>query len=662
MRATTTSAMFGGFAALLILCGCGGGGSDSSTSDASPGNGPGSGISNAPTTNAAPTANAGAAQTALTGATVTLDGSGSRDPDGTIASYAWTQTAGPTVALVNGSTVRPTFTAPQASAATTYTFSLVVVDNLGAGSSPSTVSVVASPAPVATVAISGVVRFARVFISTTPPIALNYANPILRPARFVQVEVLDADNLQASPLATGSTGDSGAYSLDVPSNRNVVVRVIARMQQSGPGGFNVRVQDGVGASTPPYSFSTTPFNSNVGSRDIDLPTGISASGADTGPRVSGPFAILDTILTGIETVRGAAPLATFPDLFVDWGTQNDGTYFTTRNGQHIALASDLTEDTDEFDQHVVAHEFGHYIEANFSRADTLGGSHGLGDRLDARVAFGEGFATAFAAIALNDPVVRDSFVINGTLVAAGVNVEANPATISSGTPNDGPGCWCSEASVSAILWDIYDSLPDTNDGLALGFGALWQVLTGAQRTTPAVTSIFSFIEAFKIAQPAHAAAVDTLVGAQNIDSPTINAFATNETHAPYAGTLPLFTDISVGAPVVVRSINDGGIHNTAGNHRLLRFTPVDSRTVVVTMTTSNTATDADPDFRVFRSGVPVGQGLGPGGPETAEFHVTAGIPYVIDAYDCANGCAPKSDGSPEGTPGDYDLTITIVNK
>ena len=77
------------------------------------------------------------------------------------------------------------------------------------------------------------------------------------------------------------------------------------------------------------------------------------------------------------------------------------------------LSADPTEDTDEFDQHVIAHEFGHYIENSFSRADNIGGAHGRGDKLDIRVAFGEGFGYAFSAIVLGDPVARDSFVNGG---------------------------------------------------------------------------------------------------------------------------------------------------------------------------------------------------------------------------------------------------------
>ncbi|MEK7415108.1 MAG: PKD domain-containing protein, partial [Planctomycetota bacterium] len=81
--------------------------------------------------NQAPTANAGSAQTVNEGATVSLSGSGS-DSDGTIASYAWTQTAGSAVTLSGAASATATFTAPQVSADTVLTFKLTVTDNSGA--------------------------------------------------------------------------------------------------------------------------------------------------------------------------------------------------------------------------------------------------------------------------------------------------------------------------------------------------------------------------------------------------------------------------------------------------------------------------------------------------------------------------------------------------
>ena len=178
------------------------------------------------------------------------------------------------------------------------------------------------------------------------------------------------------------------------------------------------------------------------------------------------------------------------------------------------------EDTDEFDQHVIAHEFGHYVENSFSRADNIGGPHGRGDKLDIRVAFGEGFGYAFSAIVLGDPVARDSFVNGGVQVSSTFNVETNPPTNPAGAPLHDYGCFCSESSVWSILWDLYDPVADANDNLSLGFAPLWSVLTNEQRTTPALTSIFSFIAALKAARPGDATAINTLLFAQNIDNVT----------------------------------------------------------------------------------------------------------------------------------------------
>lgn len=666
MRPFRVGLALAGVAALLLsACGGGGGGGGSSSSG---------GASNQP-----PTANAGTAQTVDSGASVTLNGSASNDSDGSVASYAWTQTVGSAVALSSSTAAQPTFTAPTVTSATTLTFSLVVTDNRGASSAASTVNVTVNPIVAGNVNITGKVRFERVNFLTTGVRPLDYANPVLRPARGVMVRALNAGGTQAE-ITTGVTDANGDYTLSVPSGTNVIVEVVARMQKTGAAPtWDVRVQDGT-AGTSPYTHRSPSFSSGSGvTRNIDIPTGISAAGTATGAsRPSGPFAILDTIYTAQQAVVGVSPAIAFPALIVDWGSQNDGTFFSTQGNQHIALLADLTEDTDEFDQHVVAHEFGHYIEFNFSRADNIGGSHGLGDRLDPRVAFGEGFGYAFAAIVLNDPLARDSFVgdvtpndgvDNPVPASGGFNVETNPATSPPGTGNDREGCWCSESSVWSILYDLYDPAADGNDTLALGLQPIWNVLTGAQKNTPAFTTIFSFVTALKTAQPASATAIDTLVGAQNIDASNINAFATTETHFP-AGTkpvpqiaaLPLFTTATVGGPAsVLRTVNDAGgatttdNYNKLGNRRFVRFNLASARVVTITLATSNPDTNNDPDFVIYRAGDIIGSGeSGPPGPESSSFSLAAGE-YVLDIYDCANGCSSEQGG----TPGDYDLTLTI---
>src|ERR671924_1670495 len=82
--------------------------------------------------NQPPTANAGDDQTVNEADSVSLDGSGSSDPDGTIESYSWTQTAGTGVTLDDASSATPSFTAPNVdSAGDTLTFELTVDDGNG---------------------------------------------------------------------------------------------------------------------------------------------------------------------------------------------------------------------------------------------------------------------------------------------------------------------------------------------------------------------------------------------------------------------------------------------------------------------------------------------------------------------------------------------------
>ncbi len=76
-----------------------------------------------------PIANAGKDQSVIVNSTVTLDGSGSTDPDNNIVSYQWEQTDGPTVTLTNANSVTSQFIAPITGS--TLTFKLTVIDATG---------------------------------------------------------------------------------------------------------------------------------------------------------------------------------------------------------------------------------------------------------------------------------------------------------------------------------------------------------------------------------------------------------------------------------------------------------------------------------------------------------------------------------------------------
>ncbi len=79
------------------------------------------------TTPSPPVANAGHDQTVAINAMVTLNGSGSTDPDNDIVSYQWQQTDGPTVTLINADSAIAQFTSVVA-IGSVLTFNLTVTD------------------------------------------------------------------------------------------------------------------------------------------------------------------------------------------------------------------------------------------------------------------------------------------------------------------------------------------------------------------------------------------------------------------------------------------------------------------------------------------------------------------------------------------------------
>jgi K319L-like, PKD domain len=92
----------------------------------------------------APTADAGPDQTVAPGALVTLDGTGSTDPEDEALTYAWTQLSGPAVTLTGADTANPTFTAP---ASGTLEFQLEVCDEANPDSLCSTDTVMVTVQP-----------------------------------------------------------------------------------------------------------------------------------------------------------------------------------------------------------------------------------------------------------------------------------------------------------------------------------------------------------------------------------------------------------------------------------------------------------------------------------------------------------------------------------
>jgi len=601
--------------AMLVVAACGGGGDG----------GGGSGAASAPAANRAPTANAGGDFAALEFSTVVLDGTASSDPDGSIVSFSWRQLSGPDVGLTGGTTARAAFTAPSVSGPTDLVFELTVTDDDGAAAtSVATVTVVAD----GLVQLSGAVTFDLVPVGTFGfgGAFLDYGNTQAAPARALAIEIIDASD-GLTVLASGATDSNGAYSFTVPNFTNVFIRARAQMLRAGSPGWNFQVVDNTNGDAL-YVIDGAEFDTGGTdlSRDLHAASGWDGSTSYSGPRSAAPLAILDLVYEAAALIVAADPSVAFPPLALHWSPSNRpvfganglpnpdtgelGTSFY-RSGANggIFLLGAADEDTEEYDRHVIAHEWGHYLEFEFSRSDSIGGPHTQGDQLDLRVAFGEGWGNAFSAMAAADSVYKDTL---GPQQSSGFEFDIEGESRS----NSG---WFNEFSIHEVLYDIFDAAPDTYftpapvmDNVDLGFGPLYAVLTNEQRTTIPPTSVFAFIAALKANNLPAADGIDALLGVHAIE-PIVDDFGSTEDNAgnpPSADVLPVFKPITInGASVNVCSTdefsgNQTGSVNKLGSRQYLRFQTGagGAHTITATTTSAPAGTSTDPDMWLHRAG------------------------------------------------------------
>jgi len=599
----------------VALSACGGGGGTPASS---------------PPVNRMPTVSAGADQSVAEMTVVNLNGSGS-DPDaGDTLTFAWTQTAGQSVTINNANTANADFMAPDvaAGAPEVLTFQLSVSDGNGGNATDTTDVTVQEPQ--AMVTISGKVQYEFV-----PPNAncfgLNYSGIVVRPIRQATVQIVDGDT--GGVIDTTVSSDAGDYSFTVAANTNVFLRVRAELIRGGANpSWNVEVRDNTAntgsplSQRPLYVLDGAAFDSGglPMTRDLTATTGWSGA-SYTGVRAAAPFSVLDTIYSMMSVILTEDSQANFQPLDAFWSVNNTtatpngpdidsgeiGTTFYRGDIDSLFLLGMENDDTEEFDDHVVAHEWGHYFEDNFLRSDNIGGSHGLLQALDMRLAFGEGFATAMSGIGLDDPIYCDTSGAGQGNRRVDIDIE-NDSVVAEG--------WYNEISVLNLIYDLWDTNNDGADTGSLGLGPIYDVLTGIQAVTPAFTSIFSLATELKAQNPGQAALIDGILTEHSITSADIDIYGSTEAnnHGGAADVLPIYKDVQSGTTFNICSnsqFDSGRAGNKLSEHRYLRMNiPVASRYTFDIRTDAATLlllppddpTDdrdqSDPDILIYRIG------------------------------------------------------------
>lgn len=355
------------------------------------------------------------------------------------------------------------------------------------------------------------------------PAHLDYLRMEERPARRVMVRALDAAGHIVSRTVSD---DNGNYTLaGIIDGTSVSVRALARTLATAnvPDGiapdrctgasWDIRVVDNYHDQAQ-WVLDTNAVTVH-GAATVNLLAGVSHSVSGYSERGGAVFAILDDLVSELELACEGAPNINFPLLMVNWSENNvpasgdpaNGDITTshyTRDSSGVSQLYILGKedvDTDEFDNHVVAHEFGHFLEDRLFRSDSIGGSHSLGDWLDPRVAFGEGYGNALSAMVFNDPVYVDT---NDTDQANGFDFSMADAPVV-----DDRGVY-SETSMQHLLWKLYDNRDLTqNSG---SFDRIYSVLLQHQASTPALTTGQSFASYYNAMYGGSAEQLSTLWG------------------------------------------------------------------------------------------------------------------------------------------------------
>lgn len=207
-------------------------------------------------------------------------------------------------------------------------------------------------------------------------------------------------------IQCGETDGSGNFSLLIPDtvNSQYTLSVYSRAFNST---YKVSVLNDVN-SNQPYKISTS-FSSGSSS-PVDAGT-LTAEGDESvdSSLKGGAFNIMNDILKANNFLRlNATGFTVAPKVTVFWKAGfNPSTYIGGDAGSGLSFYSPgdyqlfilggingdvKTSDTDHFDDSVIMHEYGHFLEDVYGKSNSPGGSHNGDAVIDPRLAWSEGWA------------------------------------------------------------------------------------------------------------------------------------------------------------------------------------------------------------------------------------------------------------------------------
>ncbi len=324
--------------------------------------------------------------------------------------------------------------------------------------------------------------------------------------RRAEVEILDSNG---STVQCGETDDSGAISMNIPRTAGTyTLKVYSRADNSY---LHASVLNNPTAMLP-YSISASfTLAGNETTKAVTL-----TAATYTGTLEGGAFNILDQIYAANLYIRNNSTCASLgnictaftvaPKVRLFWTPGlSPGAYYSSPTASiSFFIAADepaygmatgiylmggvngsTCVDTDHYDNSVIIHEYGHFMEKSYAYSNSPGGSHNGNSIIDPRLAWSEGWSNFFQGAVRGDNHYLDTTGNSDCSGGTGVNVNLNLENIVAGQDAVNGSTYLGEGvfrevSVSRMLWDTVESATGGDSvGADVGFAYVWKVFSDA---------------------------------------------------------------------------------------------------------------------------------------------------------------------------------------
>jgi hypothetical protein len=321
--------------------------------------------------------------------------------------------------------------------------------------------------------VSGTVKF-----EDFPVTDVGLGAGAMVPVRYAKVQVVRSNGSPDEDwiLADGNTDAAGKYDItflnDKPEEPGFYVRVLAQqnkptlkqvVQNLNGDIYQFRVPK---QAEPLIDGSKPPADKQGFKLDIEVKKADGAGALnifDVG---------LDASLYVWSHTGRTPPMITFKWTAGQKPLGKDASFYDSATDTIYVLGDPL--DSDEYDDVILGHEYGHFVLQKYSVDDSPGGAHSSNSRSAPALAWSEGWATFFACASQKRTSYADT---DAAGMGVFYSIETLPAAKPLGNKDNKLEGDLSEATVAAVLMDLFDSSNETNDTLSGKSTAIWGVAT-----------------------------------------------------------------------------------------------------------------------------------------------------------------------------------------